>query len=77
MYDEIFLARKPMEKIASCNWESAIVSPERLAKQIKPGMSIFLGIHSPFFTDPLMDLIQSGASKDSLPKSYILISEAL
>jgi hypothetical protein len=32
-----------MQNIASCNWESAIVSPERLAKQIKPGMSIFLG----------------------------------
>jgi acyl-CoA hydrolase/GNAT superfamily N-acetyltransferase len=37
------MARKPMENNASYNWESAIVSPERLAKQIKPGMSIFLG----------------------------------
>jgi hypothetical protein len=41
--DKIFIAKKPMQNIASCNWESAIVSPERLAKQIKPGMSIFLG----------------------------------
>jgi GNAT superfamily N-acetyltransferase len=32
-----------MQNIASCNWESAVVSPERLTKQIKPGMSIFLG----------------------------------
>ena len=32
-----------MEKTASGNWESAVVSPETVIEKIKPGMSIFLG----------------------------------
>ena len=32
-----------MEKITQANWESAVVSPETVIAQIKPGMSVFLG----------------------------------
>ena len=32
-----------MEKITNANWESAVVSPETVIAQIKPGMSVFLG----------------------------------
>ncbi len=32
-----------MEKITQANWEAAIVSPETVIAQIKPGMSVFLG----------------------------------
>jgi len=32
-----------MEKTASGNWESAVVSPETVIGKIRPGMSIFLG----------------------------------
>jgi acyl-CoA hydrolase len=41
---------------------------ESLAKQLKNKRH--LGIHSPFFTDPLMDLIQSGAVTNRRKDTY-------
>jgi acyl-CoA hydrolase/GNAT superfamily N-acetyltransferase len=55
------MARKSMENIASYNWESTVVSPERLTKKIKPGMSIFLGTGMAEPRTTVRHLMTSGA----------------
>jgi len=67
-----------MEKVA-CNAAALIEDGSCLAFSIGPLFEALarglknkrhLGIHSPFFTDPLMDLIQSGAVTNRRKESY-------
>ena len=75
VWDQVALNVASLIEDESCLAFSIGPLYEALAKQLVKKRH--LGIHSPFFTDPLMDLMQSGTSKDLLPKSYILILAVL
>ena len=68
IWDQVALNTASFIEDGSCLAFSIGPLYESLAKQLKNKRH--LGIHSPFFTDPLMDLIQSGAVTNRRKDTY-------
>ena len=68
IWDQVALNTASLIEDGSCLAFSIGPLYESLAKQLKNKRH--LGIHSPFFTDPLMDLIQSGAVTNRRKDTY-------
>ena len=68
IWDQVALNTASLIEDGSCLAFSIGPLCESLAKQLKNKRH--LGIHSPFFTDPLMDLIQSGAVTNRRKDTY-------
>jgi acyl-CoA hydrolase len=68
IWDQVALNTASLIEDGSCLAFSIGPLYESLAKQLKGKRH--LGIHSPFFTDPLMDLIQSGAVTNRRKDTY-------